>query len=105
MIVLLKKSNVMKNRKNKVLSGLLLMGLVMVSQMSYAGLGAKFSQFLGNESAYTSSFYIILSVFGVGVIGKICQHLFLTEEHHQPASKVRVSHHRHHRVRVIKKTS
>jgi hypothetical protein len=94
----------MKNRKNKILSSLILMSLVMVSQMSYAGLSEKFNQYLGNESAYTSSFYIILGVIGVGVIGKICQYLFMNEED-KPVSRVKVSHYRHHHPRIIKKTN
>lgn len=96
--------NVMENRKNKIISGLVLIGLVVVSHKSFAGLGNKLEQYIGDTSAYANGFYIIMAVIGVGVIGKICQHLFMTEEE-QPVSKVRVSHHRHHRTRIIKKTS
>jgi len=95
----------MKSRKNKVLSGLTLVALIMVSQKSFAGLGSKFEQYTGSESAYANGFYIILAVIGVGVIGKVCQHYFMTEEH-KPASRVRVSHHTHHRAKhIIKKTN
>jgi len=95
----------MENRKKKVLSGIMLMALVMVSQKSYAGLGDKFYQYTGSESAYANGFYIILSVIAVGVIGKICQHYFMSEED-KTASAVKINNHRHHRPKhIIKKTS
>lgn len=95
--------NVMEKRK-KVLSGLMLLGLVMMSQSTYASIGEKFNQYIGSEFANTSGLYIIFGVIGAGIIGKICQNYFMTEE--KPVSKVKVSHHRYHRPRpVIKKTA
>ncbi len=95
----------MEKRKNKVLSGLMLLGLVMVSQKSYASLSDKFNQYIGSEFANASGFYIILGVIGAGVIGKICQHYFLIDEQ-KPVMKAKIRAHRHQRPRnVIKKTS
>jgi len=95
----------MEKRKNKVLSGLMLLSLVMVSQKSYASLGDTFNQYIGSEFANASGFYIILGVIGAGVIGKICQHYFLVEEE-KPVMKAKIRAHRHHRPRnIVKKTS
>lgn len=95
---------VMEKRK-KMLSGLMLLGLIMLSQSSYANLSDKFNKYIGSEFANTSGLYIIFGVIGAGIIGKIIQSYFIREEE-KPVSKVRVSHHRYHRPRpVIKKTA
>jgi hypothetical protein len=92
----------MKNKENKMLSGLIILGLVMVSQNSYAGLGNKFDQYVGNDAGSVNGLYILLAVIAVGVIGKVCQNYFTTEEH-KPVSRVRINHHRPRHI--IKKTS
>lgn len=96
----------MEKRKNKVLSAILMFGLI--SQSSYAGIGDSFNKYIGSEFSNASGFYIILGVIAAGVVGKICQRYFMVEEE-KPVSKVKISQHshqRHHRHRnIIKKTS
>lgn len=102
------KIKVMEKRNNKVLSGLILAGLVMCGHMSYAGVGEKFNKFIGSEFTNISGLYIILGVIAAGIIGKVLHHFFIKDEERTP-SNVKISphvHHRHHRQRpIIKKTS
>jgi hypothetical protein len=102
------KIKVMEKRKNKVLSGLMILGLVMSSLQSYAGVGEKFNKFIGSEFTNISGLYIILGVIAAGIIGKVLHHFFIKEEEKAP-SNVKIGqhvHHRHHRPRsIVKKTS
>lgn len=82
----------------------MLLGLVMFSQNSYAGISDKFHQYIGSEFSSASGFYIVLSVLGAGVIAKLIQHFFMNEKENT-VSRVKISHHHHHRQRIIKKTS
>lgn len=98
----------MKIRNNRGLSGLAVLGLILISQKSYAGLGEKFNQYVGSDFSNASGFYIILGVIGAGIVGKICQYYFMREEE-KPISKIKIANHAHHRQHrhrsVIKKTS
>jgi len=92
-------------KRNKVLSGLMIVGLLMVSQSSYASIGEMFNQYVGNEFANANSFYIILAVVSAGVLGSVFQKTFNREEK-KSHSKVRVIHHYNNRPRhIIKKTA
>ncbi len=100
----------MKNRRNGVKSGLTLLGLLMLSNSSFASLSNKFTQYVGDASNL-ASLYIIAGVIAVGVIGKLIQSHLMREEA-RSTSNVKMSslnnhnHQRHHRPRaVVKKTS
>ncbi|MBK6522546.1 MAG: hypothetical protein KBG47_10705 [Bacteroidia bacterium] len=100
----------MKNRRNGVTSGLTLLGLLMLSNSSFASLSDKFTQYVGDASNL-ASLYIIAGVIAVGVIGKLIQNHMMREEA-RSTSNVKMSslnnhnHQRHHRPRaVVKKTS
>lgn len=99
----------MKNKKNGVSAGLLLVGALLVSNNSFAGLSNKFNEFVGNSSSNLSSLYIIIGVIAVGVIGKLLQN-YLMKQEEKTSRNVKISshsHHRHHRHQraVVKKTS
>lgn len=101
----------MKNRRNGVTSGLTLLGLLMLSNTSFASLSDKFTQYVGDSASSLASLYIIAGVVAVGVIGKLIQSRFMREEE-RSTPNVKMSsinnhnHHRHHRPRaVVKKTS
>jgi hypothetical protein len=101
----------MKNKKNGVSAGLLLVGLSLLSNDSFAGLNDKFKEYVGDGSTNFASLYIIAGVVAVGIIGKLVQH-YLMKEEVRTSSNVKISHHshhnhhRHHRHRaVVKKTS
>jgi hypothetical protein len=101
----------MKNKKNGVSAGLLLVGLSLLSNDSFAGLNDKFKEYVGDGSTNFASLYIIAGVVAVGIIGKLVQH-YLMKEDVRTSSNVKISHHshhnhhRHHRHRaVVKKTS
>jgi len=97
--------NVMKNGKRKMLQGLMILGLVMVSEETYASLSDKFSEYAASDVESANSLYIILGVIAAGIIGKIVQHYFMAEEK-KPVTKVRVSNHYNQRQRhIIKKTA
>jgi hypothetical protein len=99
----------MKNKKNGVSAGLALVGSMLVSNSSFAGLNDKINQYADNGSSNLTSLYIIAGVIAVGIIGKLVQHYFMKEEvKHSPNVKIsHHSHHRHHRHHraVVKKTS
>jgi hypothetical protein len=101
----------MKNRRNGVKMGLTLLGLLMLSNTTYAGISDKFNQYVGGDASNLASLYIIAGVVIVGVVGKLVQKHLLREEGRN-TSNVKMSslnnhnHHRHHRQRaVVKKTS
>ena len=101
----------MKNRRNGVTTGLTLLGLLMLSNTSFASLSDKFTQYVGADASSLASLYIIAGVIAVGVIGKLIQSHIMREEA-RSVSNVKMSslnnhnHQRHHRPRgVVKKTS
>lgn len=98
----------MENSKNKLLTGTLLVGLLLISNTGKAGLGDKFNKYIGSEFTNMSGFYIILGVLGVGIVGKLFHYFFMREDN-EKVSNVKISHtshHRHHRPRpLVKKTS
>jgi len=101
----------MKNRRNGVRAGLSLLGLLMLSNTSFASIGDKFNQYVGDSASSLASLYIIAGVIAVGVIGKLIQNHLMREET-RSSTNVKMSslnnhnHHRHHRPRaVVKKTS
>ncbi len=105
------KINVMKNRRNGVTSGLTLLGLLMLSNTSFASLTNKFTQYVGGDASNLASLYIIAGVVAVGVIGKLIQNHMMREEARN-TSNVKMSslnnhnHQRPYRPRaVVKKTS
>lgn len=101
----------MKNRRNGVKTGLSLLGLLMLSNSSFASLSHKFTKYVGGDASNLASLYIIAGVIVVGVVGKLIQNHFMREEARN-TSNVKINdvsnhnYHRHHRPRpVVKKTS
>ena len=101
----------MKNRGNGVKTGLTLLGLLMLSNTSFASLSDKFTEYVGGDASNLASLYIIVGVIAVGLLGKLVQHYFMRQEV-RTSSNVKMSslnnhnHQRHHRPRgVVKKTS
>ncbi len=101
----------MKNKKSGVSAGLLFVGLILLSNNSFAGLGNKFKEYVGDGTSNFASLYIIAGVVAVGIIGKLVQH-YLMKEDVKTSPNVKISphshhnHHRHNRHRaVLKKTS
>ncbi len=95
----------MKNGKKRMLQGLMILGLVMLSEVTYANLSDKFSEYVDSDIESANSLYIIVGVIAAGVIGKICQHYFMGEET-KPVSKARVNSQYNQRQRhIIKKTA
>lgn len=100
----------MKTKKNGVSTGLMLVGLLVISNNSFASLSSKLKEYAGESSSNLSSLYIIAGVIAVGVIGKIIQNYFM-KEGERTSPNVKISghsqhrhNHRHHRA-VVKKTS
>lgn len=95
----------MKNGKKRMLSGLMILGLVMVSEVACASLSEKFSEYVDSDGENANSLFIILGVIAAGVIGKVFQHYFITEEK-KPVAKARINSQYHQRPRhIIKKTA
>lgn len=101
----------MKTKRKGVSAGLLMGGLILLSNNSFAGLGDKFREYVGEGSSNFASLYIIVGVAAVGIIGKLIQH-YLNKEEAKSSSNVKISahshhnHYRHNKHRaIVKKTS
>lgn len=101
----------MKTKTNGVSAGLIIVGLTLLSNNSFAGLSTKFKEYVGDGSSNFASLYIIVGVITVGIIGKLVQH-YLMKEEAKTSSNVKISNHSHHNQHrhnrhrvVIKKTS
>jgi hypothetical protein len=101
----------MKTKRNGVSAGLMIIGLSLLSNNSFAGLNDKFKEYVGDGSSNFASLYIIAGVVVVGIIGKLVQH-YLMKEEERTSSNVKISHHSHHNHHrhsrhraIVKKTS
>lgn len=92
----------MKTTGKISLAGILFIGLLMISQNSYASVGNLFTKFIDDDANSINGVYIILGVLLAGVIAKFLHLLFVKEE--KPIQRMRIEH-IHHRQRIIKKTS
>lgn len=92
----------MKTTGKISLAGILFIGLLMISQNSYAGVGNLFTKFIDDDANSINGVYIILGVLLAGLVAKFLHVLFVKEE--KPIQRMRIEH-IHHRQRIIKKTS